>query len=441
MPMDKVAEAQKQARMFFENLTRKLNPKNKLYKLRSLINWDDLEKETSHLTPVAKFGREKKSLRVMLGLSMLQAMENYSDAGTVEEYEENIYWQYFCGYEYSEDWEGVSESVIRRFRQSLGEEGFNIILQELIRVGGKTGTYKKKDMASVIIDTTVQIKNIKHPHDAHLLGKAREELVKLSHSLGFKLNDTYAKYYKRLLIKLWKYRDTSKAKNRTKTMKKMKTLVGRLIRIFERWLAKEGITLLNSAQETLRKIKSIYAQSFLNKKKKQEYKEAGNKILYSWSAEEAECIGKGKLNNPWEFGNKVGLGVTGKNSFILGIKSFHDNPYDGHTLDQTIAVIEKNTGEKIGNAFVDLGYRGHNYNKKGKIYTPYTKKEITPELKVMQKRRSAIEPVIGHLKCYGRMGKNYLKGIFGDIVNPLISAIGFNLRSISNRIMRKQYCT
>lgn len=74
----------------------------------------------------------------------------------------------------------------------------------------------KKDMASVIIDTTVQIKNIKHWHDAHLLGKAREEIVKLSHSLGLKLNDTYAKHYKSLLIKLSKYRDTSKAKKRDK---------------------------------------------------------------------------------------------------------------------------------------------------------------------------------------------------------------------------------
>ena len=69
--MNKVAEAQKQARMFFENLTRKLDTKNKLYKLRSLINQDDLEQEISHLTPVAKFCREKKSLRVMLGLAML----------------------------------------------------------------------------------------------------------------------------------------------------------------------------------------------------------------------------------------------------------------------------------------------------------------------------------------------------------------------------------
>lgn len=52
----------------------------------------------------------------------------------------------------------------------------------------------------------------------------------------------------------------------------------------------------------------------------------------------------------------------------------------------------------------------------------------------MQKRRSAIEPIIGHLKQYGRMGRNYLKGVIGDIINPLISSIGLNLRAIANAL-------
>ena len=113
----------------------------------------------------------------------------------------------------------------------------------------------------------------------------------------------------------------------------------------------------------------------------------------------------------------------------------HGNPYDGHTLNQTIEKIESTTGQEVGNMFVDLGYFGNIYQKKGKIYYLRTKKTLTPKLKAMQKRRSAIEPVIGHLKQYGRMGRNYLKGIIGDILNPIISAIGFNLRSISNKIM------
>jgi len=287
----------------------------------------------------------------------------------------------------------------------------------------------------VIIDTTVQIKNIKHPHDAYLLEKARKELVKLCHNLGLKLNDTYALAYKRAIIKLWKYKDGSKAKKRKKIMKHMKTLLGRLIRLFERNREILALELSVKQLEIFKKIKNIYAQSFLNKKDKEEYKAAGNKVLYSFHAPEVECIGKGKLNKPYEFGNKVGLVVSGRGSFILGIKSFHNNPYDGHTLDQTAAEFERITKQKIGKMFVDLGYRGNNFREKGKVYTPYTKKQITPEIKAMQKRRSAIEPVIGHLKNFGRMGRNYLKGVIGDIINPLISAIGFNLRSIANRVI------
>ena len=289
-------------------------------------------------------------------------------------------------------------------------------------------------MDSVIIDTTVQIKNIKHPHDAHLLGRAREEIVNLSHKLGFKLNETYKKKYKHGLIKLWRYKSDSKSKQRLRTMRHLKVLVGRLIRVFARNVAKSGIELSTSDQALFAKIKRVHAQSFLSKKAKTEYKEAWNKVLYSFHAQEVECIGKGKLHKPYEFGNKVGLGVSGRGNFILGIKSFHDNPYDGHTLAQTVEKIEATTGQEIGDMFVDLGYRGNNCSKKSKIYTPYTKKNLTSKLKAMQKRRSAIEPVIGHLKQYGRMGRNYLKGVIGDILNPLISAIGFNLKSISNKI-------
>ena len=66
----------------------------------------------------------------------------------------------------------------------------------------------------------------------------------------------------------------------------------------------------------------------LDKEGKKAYKEAGNKIIYSFHATEVECIGKGKLNKPYEFGNKVGIAISGEGNFILGVKSFHGNPYD-----------------------------------------------------------------------------------------------------------------
>lgn len=80
----------------------------------------------------------------MISLLMLQSMNNTSDSLTAEELKENMYWQYFCGYEYLEKNIEISESSIRRFRNLLGEEGLNEILKELIRVGVKTGAVKKK---------------------------------------------------------------------------------------------------------------------------------------------------------------------------------------------------------------------------------------------------------------------------------------------------------
>jgi IS5 family transposase len=87
-------------------------------------------------------------------------MYNGSDSFTEEELKENIYWQYFCGYEYLQSNLDVSEATIRRFRNDSWRRRVLIeILKELLGIGLKVGALKKKDLESVIIDTTVQIKN------------------------------------------------------------------------------------------------------------------------------------------------------------------------------------------------------------------------------------------------------------------------------------------
>jgi IS5 family transposase len=430
MPIENITFSQKQERLFDERLSIKLNPKNKLYKLRDLVNWSELEARALPNIEIKQYGRNKKDHRVMLALSMLQAMYNGSDSFTEEELKENIYWQYFCGYEYLQQDLDVSEATIRRFRNDLGEEGYNEILKELLRIGLKVGALKKKDLESVIIDTTVQIKNIKHPHDVYLMETAREKVVDLCKRLGIPLNETYAKTFKYKTIKLWKYKEDSKARQRRKIMISLKVRLGRLIRICQRAIEKSKLELSEEDCAILSRAKNIHAQSILKKKDKDIYKKE-NKIIYSFHAPEVECIGKGKLNKPYEFGNKVGIAVSGRGNFVLGVKSFHGNPYDGHTLDQTVVELRKLSPE-TSKIFVDLGYTGHNFKEKGKVFTAKTKKTLSNDDKKMQKRRSAIEPIIGHLKNFGRMGRNYLKGVVGDIVNPLISAVGLNLRRITN---------
>ena len=430
MPIENITFSQKQGRLLEDRLSTKLNPKNKLYKLKEMVNWSDLETRALSDIQIKRFGRNKKDHRVMLALAMLQAMYNSSDSFTEEELQENAYWQYFCGYEYLQANLEVAEATIRRFRSALGEAGYNEILKELLRIGLKVGALKKKDLDSVIIDTTVQIKNIKHPHDVYLMETAREKIVDLCKRLGIPLNETYAKTFKYKTIKLWKYKEDSKARQRRKIMISLKVRLGRLLRICQRGIEKSKLVLSEEDGAILFRAKNIHAQYIIKKKEKDIYKKE-NKIIYSFHAPEVDCIGKGKLNKPYEFGNKVGVTVSGRGNFVLGIKSFHGNPYDGHTLDQTVTELRKVSPE-TSKIFVDLGYTGHNFKEKGKVFTAKTKKTLSNDDKKMQKRRSAIEPIIGHLKNFGRMGKNYLKGVIGDIINPLISAVGLNLRRIAN---------
>ena len=46
------------------------------------------------------------------------------------------------------------------------------------------------------------------------------------------------------------------------------------------------------------------------------------------------------------------------------------------------------------------------------------------------RRRSAIEPVIGHMKAEDHLGRCYLKGRAGDAANAILSAVGYNFRRI-----------
>ena len=200
MPIEDVTFNQKQKRLFEDRFTDTLNAKNKLYQLRDLIDWESLESSALANIEIKQFGRSRKDLRIMLALSMLQAMYNGSDSFTAEELKENIYWQYFCGYEYLQKDINISEATIRRFRNILGEEGYNEILKELLRIGLKVGALKKKDLDSAIIDTTVQIKNIKHPHDATLMERARKEVVNICKKYKIDLNETYAKFFKYRMI-------------------------------------------------------------------------------------------------------------------------------------------------------------------------------------------------------------------------------------------------
>ena len=65
-----------------------------------------------------------------------------------------------------------------------------------------------------------------------------------------------------------------------------------------------------------------------------------------------------------------------------------------------------------------------------RVYTAGQKRRVTPQIRREFRRRSAIEPVIGHLKDDHRMRRNYLAHASGDAINAVLAAAGYNFRRL-----------
>ena len=114
------------------------------------------------------------------------------------------------------------------------------------------------------------------------------------------------------------------------------------------------------------------------------------------------------------------------------MRALPGNPYDGHTLKIVVPDMEALVGNVIGRMFLDKGYRGHNAppEYKFRVFISGQKRRVTPQIKRQLRRRSAVEPVIGHLKSEHRMGRNYLWHRQGDATNAVLAAAGYNFRHL-----------
>jgi transposase, IS5 family len=122
--------------------------------------------------------------------------------------------------------------------------------------------------------------------------------------------------------------------------------------------------------------------------------------------------------------------TTSKGNWILGIDALHGNPYDGHTLKASVEQATKIAGWQPKEA-CDKGYRGSGIIEGTTIkLTNRKKKSVSRWEWKWFKRRSAIEPIFGHLKSDSKLGRNHLKGKEGDRSNAILAGCGFNMRKL-----------
>lgn len=88
-----------QGDLFEPRLSDQLNPEHNLYRMSKIIDWEALELDLIGFFPTDK-GAPGKPIRLISGLLMLQHCYDLSDEMTLENWVENPYWQFFCGYDY-----------------------------------------------------------------------------------------------------------------------------------------------------------------------------------------------------------------------------------------------------------------------------------------------------------------------------------------------------
>ncbi|MEP0915065.1 IS5 family transposase [Leptolyngbya sp. GB1-A1] len=302
-----------------------------------------------------------------------------------------------------------------KWRSRIRVEGVEKLLGQVLRTAINQQALKPAEIAVVNVDTTVQEKAIAFPTDARLYDKARGALVRAARKQQVKLRQSYVRLSKRALFQQSRYAAARQGKRAKQQTRKLRTYLGRVIRDIERKVSSMPVRL----QKLVDIAKRIHQQQ----------PKQGNKI-YSVHAPETECIAKGKVHKRYEFGCKVVVVTTSASNWIVGIDGVHGNPYDGATLSQALQQTQELTTVKPQQALVDKGFRGKAHHPEDVEVLIAGTRQRTSSLKHLLKRRSAIEPVIGHSKQDHSLKRNYLRGKTGDRINALLAGCGFNLRKL-----------
>ena len=414
-----------QLNVFRVPLVSVINMEHELVLLAQRIDWEKVEKDFSIYYP--ELGRPAVPIRKMVGSMLLKQMYNLGDETFVARWIENPYWQYFCGETYFQYDQPYDPSDFVHFRNRIGEEG----AQKILKLSISLFDSKEVNEKEVLIDTTVQEKNITFPTDSKLHKKIIEGCRKISEKENIKLRQRYTRIVKQLMIEQRFRGHPKKRKRANAAARKLKTIAGRLVRDVERKL--DDIDRLSLYDEQLWVYYLVLGQKRDDKNK-----------IYSFHAPEVKCISKGKEHKKYEFGNKSSFAITKKSGIVIGAMAFEDNIYDGHAIEPQLEQVEDLIGRLPETALVDRGCKGRKsilgvtikIPGSGKGKTAYQKRKERDRFR----RRALIEPIIGHLKQDHRMLRNYLKGVEGDMINTLLAGAAFNMMKMLRKIRESVIC-
>jgi IS5 family transposase len=407
-----------QADLLRPRLVDMIDGRHELVRLAALIDWSWFEREWAGFFPASE-GRPATHPRLVAGLMYLQHAHGLSDEAVLARWVENPYFQHFTGETFFQHRTPIHPASLSRWRGRIGEEGVEWMLTKTIEAGRACGAVQERSLAEVAVDTTVMEKAIAHPTDSRLYEKARRSLVTLAGKAGITLRQNYNRLAPRLAAQAGRHAHARQFRRMRKALRTLKGYTGRILRDLDRKLGAVPVGQLRA---------QIEQRIALVTRLLRQMPKSANKI-YALHEPEVDCISKGKARIRYEFGTKVSIATTLTGGFVVGMRSMPGNPYDGHTLADALQQVETLTAHRPSLAVVDRGYRGHGVQST-RVLVSGMRRGLTPRLRRQLRRRSAIEPEIGHMKTDGRLARCALKGSLGDALFAVLCGCGHNIRKI-----------
>ena len=241
--------------------------------------------------------------------------------------------------------------------------------------------------------------------------------------MACRLRQSYLRIAKLAAMMAGRYAHAKQFKRYRQQLRLLRTRLGRLIRDIRRKIAGR-----REVEAAFERPLSRAAQI-----RSQEQRQRGYK-LYSFHAPEVECIGKGKA---WRLTSSASrprssppIPVPRGASSCCTPRRYRAT----HMMATRSARSSKPPRTSpAARSSAPMSTRAIAVTKRqtrGASSFSGQKRGVFGVIKRELRRRSAIEPVIGHMKTDGHLGRCYLKGREGDAANAVLTAVGHDLRLV-----------
>lgn len=451
-------------KLFGQGITINISPEHPLIILGNRLPWEEMlslienDLRRSVLSRTLCYGRKLKS-RIHLGVYLLQKMYDYSDRAMEQALRDNAAYQVFCGYGIVDKWHCPDHTRIEKFRSRLSPETQQKLANLVCKNAVALGIASSKD---IDIDSTVQEANMTYPTDAKMLRKlggiAFKVVTGLNQFVPAIKNkavsvvvdiQTIASKARSCFFLKKKASNEEKSKALSNLLEVVSEPVLKVIEVVKGLSDTDKRQLPWGIQSALKQLVMHGERYLLSVANFIATGAAEVTKRLSFHLDEVACFNKKKEHKKYEFGRAFQL-VRLPGNVLFVAKSSTVRMDDKKSLLPVVDEYETFFGtEQLHSVATDKGYYGAN-NLKGLskrkvakigVQIPANAKNTTSpltekEAQTLNNRRAGIEPLIGHAKQGGQLGRSRMKNDQNIEASGYAAVLGFNLRQTMRALIK-----